>query len=181
MLARPVGPQPCNGHCSRASPAALCRNPGAGHSQSKGASPQPHAFCCSHAAKPSQPRKMAGCVDDAGSRQREGDGDLSLTPCGGACPTRVQARQVTAARTTSPEPGRSQEGVLSRDLCPQHCFSGYVDVCMKQGGAPVLRQSRAKPDTILKATVTMCTVQSGVTDGCLALSLSFSPPSRWCD
>lgn len=114
VLAQPVGPQLCDRHCSWASPTAACGNLSMGHSQSRGAIPQPHIFGCSP-AEHSWPLKMAGCVNDAGGRQG-GDGDLScsLQKCpsdqgaGTAChcctnnfPPQIQKE---ARKELSPEP-----------------------------------------------------------------------------
>lgn len=122
VLAQPVGPQPCNGRFSQASPAAPCGNPGAGQSQSKGASPQPHTFTCSYAAKPSQPRKMAGCVDDAGSRQGEGDGDLSHPLRRG--PSNRGAGTASHCRAKN-FPSQSQEEAR-KEFCPETSVPGTV-------------------------------------------------------
>lgn len=74
---------------------------------------------------------MAECVNDAGGRQGEGDGDLSC--CLQRCPSDqgVGIESLLHKQLPSPEPEGSKERALSRALCPWQGVSVYIDIYIK--------------------------------------------------
>lgn len=92
-----------------------------GHSQSQGAIPQPHTFGCSP-AQHSRPLKI-GSLNDAGSRQGEGDGGL-LSCSLQRCPSDQSVGTASDCCTNNFPPQSQKEA--RKKLCPEPSVPGRV-------------------------------------------------------